>query len=204
MAKGFPTHAEAAQQIKGDAAKDPANLQKHKGWVLFIKHFSQAYRPQEATEALRKLYLDLVEMELGVPAAAADLPFAGDPRLTICRDIVYSKTHPDIQRLDAYLVKSTRPTPVLIEIHGGGWRRGSKSQFVYQGDLMKAVLDAGISIVSIDYRLTPEHTLPAQMEDTVRAVQLSAPRPRTGISIRTASRPSAGRRASPGGLVGIA
>jgi acetyl esterase/lipase len=172
VSKGFPTHAEAAQQIKADAAKDPANLQKHKGWVLFIKHYSQAYRPQEATDALRKLYQDLVEMEFGGSAAGADLPFAGDSRLTIRRDVIYGKTHPDIQRLDAYLLKATRPTPVLIEIHGGGWRRGAKSQFTYQGDLIKAVLDAGISVVSIDYRLTPEHVLPAQMEDVVRAVQL--------------------------------
>jgi acetyl esterase/lipase len=171
VAKGFPTHAEAARQIKMDAAKDPANLQKHKEWVLFIKHYSQAYRPQEATEALRTLYQDLVEMEFTGSAVAVDLPFAGDPRLTIYRDVIYGKTHPDVQRLDAYLVKSTQPTPVLIEIHGGGWRRGSKSQFVYQGSLIDAVLAAGISLVSIDYRLTPEHTFPAQMEDVVRAVQ---------------------------------
>ena len=83
-----------------------------------------------------------------------------------------------MQRLDAYLVKSAQPTPVLIEIHGGGWRRGSKSQFVYQGNLIKAVLDAGISLVSIDYRLTPEHTFPAQMEDVVRAVQFVRSRAR--------------------------
>jgi len=172
VAKGFSDHAEAARQIKADAAKDPANLQKHKGWVLFIKHYSRAYRPPEATEALQKLYQDLVEMEFSGPATATvDLPFAGDPRLTIYRDVIYGKTHPDVQRLDAYLVKSAKPTPVLIEIHGGGWRAGSKSQFVYQGDLIKAVLDAGISLVSIDYRLTPEHTFPAQMEDAVRAVQ---------------------------------
>jgi len=61
--------------------------------------------------------------------------------------------------------------PVLIEIHGGGWRRGAKSQFTYQGDLIKAILEAGISVVSIDYRLTPKHQFPAQMEDVVRAVQ---------------------------------
>jgi acetyl esterase/lipase len=146
VAKGFPTHAEAAQQIKADAGKSPANLQKHKGWVLFIKHYSQAYRPPEATDALRRFYQDLVEMEFGGSAAGADLPFAGDSRLTIHRDIVYGKTHPDIQRLDAYLLKAARPTPVLIEIHGGGWRCGSKSQFVYQGNLIEAVLAAGISL----------------------------------------------------------
>jgi acetyl esterase len=110
-------------------------------------------------------------MEFTGSAAPEALPFAGDPRLTIHRDIVYGKTCPDVQRLDAYLVKSAQPTPVLIEIHGGGWRRGSKSQFVYQGNLIEAVLAAGISLVSIDYRLTPEHTFPAQMEDVVRAVQ---------------------------------
>jgi acetyl esterase/lipase len=91
--------------------------------------------------------------------------------LTIRRDVLYGKTHPSTQRLDAYLVKATRPTPVLIEIHGGGWRRGARSQFTYSGDPIKAVLDAGISVVSIDYRLTPEHQFPAQMEDVVRAVQ---------------------------------
>lgn len=110
-------------------------------------------------------------MEFTGSAAAADLPFVSDPRLTIQRDVIYGKTHPDVPRLDAYLVKSARPTPVLIEIHGGGWRRGSKSQFVYQGNLIEAIFAAGISLVSIDYRLTPEHTFPAQMEDIVRAVQ---------------------------------
>lgn len=171
LSKGFPSHAEAAQQIKMDAARDPANLQRHKGWILFIKHHSQAYRPPEATAALRKLYEDLIEMEFGGIATTADLPFAGDPRLTIHRDVIYGKTHPLVQRLDVYLVKSARPVPVLIEIHGGGWRRGSKSQFVYPGSLIEAILNAGISLVSVDYRLTPEHTFPAQMEDVVRAVQ---------------------------------
>jgi acetyl esterase/lipase len=80
VAKGLPTHAEAALQIKADAAKDPANLQKHKEWALFIKHHSQPYRPPEATEALRTLYQDLVEMEFTGSAAPEALPFAGDPR----------------------------------------------------------------------------------------------------------------------------
>jgi acetyl esterase/lipase len=169
--KGFPTHADAARQIKEDAAKSPEALAKHLGWVLFIKHFSQAYRPEEATADLKCLYEDLVSMKMGGGSGPESLPFDGDPRLVIHRDVVYGKTHPEIQKLDAYLVKSDKPTPVVIEIHGGGWRRGSKSQFVYQGNLIGAILDAGISVVAIDYRLTPQHTMPAQLEDAVRAVQ---------------------------------
>jgi len=171
VSKGFPTHAEAAQQIKADAATDAAPLQQHKNWVLFITHYSQKYRPPKATAALRRLYQDLVEMEFRGPATASDRPFAGDSRLTLHRDVIYGKTHPSVQRLDTYLVKATHPTPALIEIHGGGWRRGAKSQFTYQGNLIQVVLETGISVVSIDYRLTPEHRLPAQMEDAMRVVQ---------------------------------
>ncbi|MBM4024788.1 MAG: hypothetical protein FJ280_05185, partial [Planctomycetes bacterium] len=191
LSKGFPGHAEAARQIQADAAQGSAHLQKHKGWVLFIKHHSQAYRPAEATEALRRLYRDLIDMEFGVRSAPERSDRSRSPEdvvrgrttyeetpggvgttgLTIQRDVVYGKTHPEVQRLDAYLVKSARPTPVLLEIHGGGWRRGARSQFTYRGNLIQAVLDTGISLVSIDYRLTPAHTFPAPMEDVTRAVQ---------------------------------
>jgi acetyl esterase/lipase len=183
VAKGFPTHAEAARQIKEDAAKSREALAKHLGWVLFIKHFSQAYRPESATADLKRLYEDLADLKLGGDSRSGGrgknqeergkpgAPFDGDPRLVIHREVVYGKTHPEIQKLDAYLVKSEQPTPVVIEIHGGGWRRGSKSQFVYPGDLVGTILGAGISVVSIDYRLSPRHTMPASMEDVVRAVQ---------------------------------
>ncbi len=169
--KGLPSHAEAARIIKTDVAKDPANLEKHKAWVLFVAHHSRAYRPEAATADLRKLYADLVGGQPRVAAKMPTLPFEGDPRLTIVRDVVYGQSHPAIQKLDAYLIKSPRPTPVLLEIHGGGWRRGQKSQFIYAGNLMEQVIAAGISIISIDYRLTPDYVFPSQMADVARAVQ---------------------------------
>lgn len=178
IAKGLPSHAAAAARIKADAAADPARREKHKGWVLFIKHHSQKYRPEQATADLRRLHEELVEMGAGRPEAKPELPFEGDPRLIIHRDVAYGSDAPARQNLDAYLVKSPRPTPVLIEVHGGGWRRGAKSQFVYAGDLMEQIIRAGISVVSINYRLTPEHRFPAQMEDIARAVQFVRSRAR--------------------------
>ena len=171
VSKGLPTHAGAAQAILADAARSPQNRLQHLGWVLFIKHFSQAYRPASATADLKQLYEDLIDQQGGSTLGNTSLPFEGDERLTIHRDVVYGRTHPEMQRLDAYLVKSDQRTPVVIEIHGGGWRRGAKSQFVYPGDLIGAILRAGVSVISIDYRLSPQHTMPAPMQDVVRAVQ---------------------------------
>ncbi len=171
VSKGLPSHADAARLIREDAAKNAELLAKHLGWVLYVKHFSQAYRPEDATANLKRLFADLAALRTVDAPRPASPPFDGDTRLTIHRDVVYGNTHPEVQKLDAYLVKSTPPTPVVVEIHGGGWRRGSKSQFVYRDDLIGALLDAGISIVSIDYRLSPRHTMPAPMQDTVRAVQ---------------------------------
>ena len=61
-------------------------------------------------------------------------------------DVAYG-TDPD-QKLDFYKVESTSPTPLMFFIHGGGWVAGTKSQVT---DLKK-VLDAGISVVSVEYR----------------------------------------------------
>ncbi len=174
--KGIPTHAQAAQQIIADAAQSNDKLQIHKAWLLYIKHYSQSYRPESATADMKQLFAALVDMEFGVVgnAAASRTPprFDGDARLRILRDGAYANTDP-LQRMDVYLVKGSQPSPVLVEIHGGGWRRGVKSQFadIYPGDLIGKVLQAGISVVSIDYRLTPAYQHPAQVQDAARAIQ---------------------------------
>ncbi len=191
VAKGFPTHAEAAQQIKADATRDPANLQKHKAWVLFIKHYSQAYRPQEATDALRKLYQDLVEMEFGGSPAGVDLPLAGDSRLTIHRDVVYGKTHPDIQRLDAYLVKAARPAPVLIEIHGGGWRRSARVSSPTRGISSRPSSTPASPSSALIIASRRNTSCRPRWRMSFGPCNLSVRRPRIGTLIPTASQQSA-------------
>jgi len=52
------------------------------------------------------------------------------------------------QVLDFYQVKSDRPTPLLFFIHGGGWTAGDKGAAAEAA----TCLEAGISIVSINYR----------------------------------------------------
>src|SRR5262245_28645351 len=77
--------------------------------------------------------------------------------------------------LDFWQAKSDKPTPVVICIHGGGWVGGDKSGYYGRA---KTFLDAGISMVTINYRLmkqaNDENVVPpvkAPLEDAARAVQ---------------------------------
>ena len=77
------------------------------------------------------------------------------------------------QVLDFYQARSSRPTPLLFFIHGGGWVAGDK-----QGVNSRPYLDAGISVVSINYRYSWQAQLAgvtppvkAPLEDAARALQ---------------------------------
>lgn len=70
--------------------------------------------------------------------------------------------------MDVWLAESDRPTPVLISIHGGAFRRGVKK---VSNVLLRDCLAAGISVVTITYRFTGTDIAPAQFDDAARAVQ---------------------------------
>lgn len=71
--------------------------------------------------------------------------------------------------LDVWKAHSDRPTPLVVFIHGGGFRGGSKENL--SADLLRRCLQAGISVAAINYRLTDTVPFPAPMLDGARAVQ---------------------------------
>ena len=71
--------------------------------------------------------------------------------------------------LDLWEAKSDRPTPLLVFIHGGGFRAGDKS--AVPANLIRLCREAGISVASINYRLSQHAPFPAPMLDGGRAVQ---------------------------------
>ena len=79
-------------------------------------------------------------------------------------DVAYGE-HPQ-QRIDVYLAEADKPTPLVLYIHGGGFRGGSKS-----GVNPRPFLDAGISVASIEYRFVQHDRLPAAHHDCRRALQ---------------------------------
>lgn len=57
--------------------------------------------------------------------------------------------------------------PLLLYLHGGGWVVGDLE--IEDRALRMLALASGAKIVSLDYRLAPEHPFPAAIEDTVAA-----------------------------------
>jgi acetyl esterase len=65
--------------------------------------------------------------------------------------------------------RSVDPTPALLFLHGGGFVMGSvESEHVAAGVLSVAL---GVVVVSVDYRLAPEHPYPAALEDSYQALR---------------------------------
>ncbi|HKY69228.1 MAG TPA: alpha/beta hydrolase [Acidimicrobiales bacterium] len=61
------------------------------------------------------------------------------------------------------------PRPALVYFHGGGWVIGSVE--THDGAVRALATASGATVVSVDYRLAPEHPFPAAIEDCLAAVR---------------------------------
>lgn len=100
-------------------------------------------------------------------APAKKLP--ARPKPTVA-DFAYATDSPR-QKLDFWKANSTTPTPVVVFIHGGGWRAGDKAG--YAGTVIEPFLKAGISVAAINYRYI-EHAMSDKVEPPVKGCLLDA------------------------------
>lgn len=73
-----------------------------------------------------------------------------------------------LQKLDFWQVKSKR-APLVIFVHGGGWKRGDKSNATGQYKASHYTAQ-GYAFASINYRLVPNATVEQQAADVATAV----------------------------------
>jgi len=69
---------------------------------------------------------------------------------------------------------SGKKLPVLVYFHGGGFILESAKSATYHNHLTSLAAAAGVLAVSVDYRLAPEHRLPAAYDDCWTALQWAA------------------------------
>jgi acetyl esterase/lipase len=100
---------------------------------------------------------------------------AGAPRIVpalpkdtkILRDIAYVAKGHERQKLDLYLPPgATNPMPVIIWVHGGAWKGGSKENCPALRHLQR-----GYAVASLNYRLSQHAIFPAQIEDCKAAIR---------------------------------
>ena len=122
--------------------------------------------PVHFTKATRLLLLGLLAL-LAALAALAMLATGARADWTLQPGISYaesSPTDPALNQLDLY--RPTAPAgeaaPLVIYVHGGGWRRGDKAAGIL--DKAKLFTDAGYVFASVNYRLSPESAPPGGLD----------------------------------------
>ena len=66
-----------------------------------------------------------------------------------------------------YTPEGDGPLPVVVFFHGGGWTIGSIE--THDPVTRRMAFEANAIVVSVDYRLAPEHPFPAAVEDSLAA-----------------------------------
>ncbi|HEX4086457.1 MAG TPA: alpha/beta hydrolase [Chthoniobacteraceae bacterium] len=80
---------------------------------------------------------------------------------SILRNLVYAHRPTGDLHLDLYLPAQPAPHPLVIWIHGGGWKYGDKGWMLYVRKLTRY----GFAVASVQYRLSYTAKYPAQIED---------------------------------------
>ncbi len=101
------------------------------------------------------------QMEAGPPPVVPEIASVEDRRIP--------GLHGDIPIRIYRPMKSASPLPVLVTFHGGGWCIGSVNS--HDGTARRLALAGQCAVVSVDYRLAPEHKFPAPFDDCFAATK---------------------------------
>lgn len=104
------------------------------------------------------------------PARPADARPADEvsPSIRVTRDIEYARVGDHRLLLDLHLPTTTDDAkpPLIVWVHGGAWRSGSK-----QSMPLGPLVAKGWAVASVDYRLSTQARFPAQVHDIKAAVR---------------------------------
>lgn len=85
----------------------------------------------------------------------------------IVPNLVYASPAGRDLHLDLYLPAGQGPFPLVMWIHGGGWKYGDKGWMLY----LRKLTQRGFAVASVEYRLSGRAKYPAQLNDCGAALQ---------------------------------
>lgn len=104
--------------------------------------------------------LPLVAVFLATPLFAEDMK--------VHRGLPYARPKNQRQMLDVYAPAKGKNHPVVLWIHGGGWRKGDKARMQNKP---QAFVDKGYVLVSTNYRFVPNVTVKEMTGDIAKAIR---------------------------------
>jgi arylformamidase len=96
----------------------------------------------------------------------ASLATAAEPKVQ--RDVAYAEPKTERRTLDVYAPASGSDHPIVVWIHGGGWRQGDKQGMQHKP---QAFVDRGFVFVSTNYRFVPQVTVKEMTGDVAKAIR---------------------------------
>ncbi|MGK2931702.1 MAG: alpha/beta hydrolase [Solirubrobacterales bacterium] len=142
------------RRVFGDPPPEAAGLRAD-SWAMARLTAREANREDYEPDAARR--------ETEVLAAAVTLPVPEVARADFSLE-------GDGRQLDSRLFTpdgAPDSGPLLVHFHGGGWVQGSIES--HSGACAWLAREAGVRVLSVEYRLAPEHRFPAQAEDALLA-----------------------------------
>ena len=139
----------------------------HNGWrvlPLHLRPLARAFQLMELvglTPSVQKTATaSLAERQKGKPAAWACRPPLGD---VLVEDVTVPTRDGSVTVRTYRAADAVGDLPVLLYAHGGGWIMGGLDGI--DPFCRRMALQADVAVVSVDYRLAPEHPFPAGLHD---------------------------------------
>lgn len=91
------------------------------------------------------------------------------PSLQEKKTFTYFKEKQVALELDLVLPnEGIKPYPVVFLVHGGSWKRGSKS---HMNNIANKLVKEGFAVINMCYRLAPQFHFPAPIEDVQKVLE---------------------------------
>ena len=167
--------AEVAKLLCESGAKiDIWNHENRAGWtplVIALGYRPGNFRPSPATIAAIKEPMNAAgvalpdEANLGLHRRIWTLTSNKDAPW-IVKNLEYARVGGSALALDLYMPLNVSDSNLVVWVHGGAWRSGSKQDMP-----LGRLVDAGYTVASVDYRLSPVAPFPAQIHDVKAAIR---------------------------------
>lgn len=123
----------------------------------FDRQLAAAFPNAKATPGMRPSPIVARDLFLGIPT--------GEPR--VIRSLPFATPEGINLALDVHKPAVAGKYPIIVQIHGGSWQRGSRTD----GETFARYFAShGYVVIAVEYRLAPRWRWPAQLEDVNAAL----------------------------------